>query len=404
MTLNEKYTLLFILGALSAIGPFSIDMYLPAFPSIAKELHTDISQVGLSITSYFIGISIGQLFYGPITDKYGRKKPLLFGLTLFFLTSLACASSPSINWLIAMRFLLALGGCAGIVTSKAVVRDAFPINETAKIFSMLMLISGVAPIIAPTIGGWLLVVFNWQSVFYFLSIFSFILIIAVYLFLPESTTINIKRSLKPKAVYKDYKIVLKNPSFLYYTLASSTAMAGMFAYISGSSFVFMKHFGISESNFGFIFGTNAFGFILGSQVNRLLLKKYTSKQIITFAATTLFCISILILLLFSINAISSFILIGFIFTFLFSLGLLIPNATAIALAPFSHNAGSASALIGFMQMFFGAALSAMVSILHNETIFPLVFGMFLCGISTFGIIMILNTKVKREKLYKECIS
>lgn len=404
MTLKQKYTLLFVLGALSAIGPFSIDMYLPAFPSIADGLNTDISNVSLSITSYFIGISIGQLIYGPITDKYGRKKPLLIGLTLFCVTALACVFSPSINWLIGMRFLLALGGCAGLVTSKAVVRDAFHINETAKIFSMLMLISGVAPIIAPTIGGWLLNVFNWHSIFYFLSIFSFILILAVHFFLPEGNSKNKERSLKPKEIYKDYKIVFSNPHFLYYTLASGTGMAGMFAYISGSAFVFIKHFGISESNFGLIFGLNACGFILGSQINRLLLKKYTSQQIITFAATTLICISILILLLFTVNAITSIILVGFIFTFLFSLGLLIPNATALALAPFSKNAGSASALIGFIQMFFGASLTAMVSLLHNETIFPLIFGMFLCGITTFCIIMIRNTKVKKEKLYKECIS
>ncbi len=404
MTIKQKYTLLFILGALSAMGPFSIDMYLPAFPSIAEDLHTDISNVSLSITSYFIGISIGQLIYGPISDKYGRKKPLLIGLTLFCVTALACVFSPSINWLIGMRFLLALGGCAGLVTSKAVVRDAFHINETAKIFSILMLISGVAPIIAPTIGGWLLTVFNWKSIFYFLSFFSSILILAVHFYLPEGNSTNKERSLKPKNVYKDYKTVFSNPIFLYYTLASSIAMAGMFAYISGSAFVFINHFGISESNFGLIFGLNACGFIFGSQVNRLLLKKYSSQKVITFSATTLVSLSLLILLLFTLNSITSTILIAFIFTFLFSLGLLIPNATALALAPFSTNAGSASALIGFMQMFFGASLSAMVSLLHNETIFPLVFGMFLCGITTFGIIMILNTKIKKNRFYKKCIS
>ncbi len=395
MTTKQKYSLLFILGGLSALAPFSIDMYLPAFPAIAKGLNTDISQVTLSLTSYFVGISIGQLFYGPITDKFGRKKPLLFGLTVFLLASIGCALSPTINWLIAMRVVLALGGCVGMVVSRAVVRDLFPVSEIAKIFSILMLIVGVAPILAPTIGGWVLTVSTWRTIFYFLTAFSFILILSVFFYLPESKNPNRAKSLKIQDVMKDYRDVLQEKTFLFYAFGSSIAMAGMFAYISGSPFVFMKFHGFTEAEYGWVFGANAMGFIIGSQLNRLLLNKFSSLQIITMSSFTLLFVSILLMTLLGLNLLTPALLITLIFTFLFSLGLLVPNCTALALAPFTYNAGSASALIGFIQMITGAGLSALVSILHNNTMFPMVFGMFFCGTGCFFIIMFLNFKVKK---------
>lgn len=395
MTTKQKYSLLFILGGLSALAPFSIDMYLPAFPAIAKGLNTDISQVALSLTSYFVGISIGQLFYGPITDKFGRKKPLLFGLTVFLLASIGCALSPTINWLIAMRVVLALGGCVGMVVSRAVVRDLFPVSEIAKIFSILMLIVGVAPILAPTIGGWVLTVSTWRTIFYFLTAFSFILILSVFFYLPESKNPNRAKSLKIQDVMKDYRDVLQEKTFLFYAFGSSIAMAGMFAYISGSPFVFMKFHGFTEAEYGWVFGANAMGFIIGSQLNRLLLNKFSSLQIITMSSFTLLFVSILLMTLLGLNLLTPALLITLIFTFLFSLGLLVPNCTALALAPFTYNAGSASALIGFIQMITGAGLSALVSILHNNTMFPMVFGMFFCGTACFFIIMFLNFKVKK---------
>lgn len=395
MTTKQKYSLLFILGGLSALAPFSIDMYLPAFPAIAKGLNTDISQVALSLTSYFVGISIGQLFYGPITDKFGRKKPLLFGLTVFLLASIGCALSPTINWLIAMRVVLALGGCVGMVVSRAVVRDLFPVSEIAKIFSILMLIVGVAPILAPTIGGWVLTVSTWRTIFYFLTAFSFILILSVFFYLPESKNPNRAKSLKMQDVMKDYRDVLQEKTFLFYALGSSIAMAGMFAYISGSPFVFMKFHGFTEAEYGWAFGANAMGFIIGSQINRLLLNKFSSLQIITMSSFTLLLVSLLLMSLLGLNLLTPALLITLIFTFLFSLGLLVPNCTALALAPFTYNAGSASALIGFIQMITGAGVSALVSILHDSTRFPMVFGMFFCGIICFLIIMLLNFKVKK---------
>lgn len=398
MTLKQKYSLLFILGGLSALAPFSIDMYLPAFPSIAKGLGTNISQVAFSLTSYFLGISFGQLFYGPITDKYGRKKPLLFGLAVFFLAAVGCAVSPTIDWLIYMRVIMALGGCVGMVVSRAVVRDVFPVSETAKIFSTLMLITGVAPIIAPTVGSWILTVSTWRTIFYLLGAFSLILIISVYLYLPESASINKSLKLNPKGIFKDYKNVFTERSFLYFALASSIGMGGMFAYISGASFVFMNYFELSESTFGYIFSANAIGFIAGSQINRLLLNKYTSLQIITFASVILVCVSFAMLITYSLDLITLPVLVGLLITFLFSLGLLVPNSTAMALAPFKKSAGSASALIGFIQMLVGASISAAVSALHNDTILPMFLGMAFSGCGAFIVILMLNSQVKKGVL------
>lgn len=395
MTIKQKYTILFILGGLSALAPFSIDMYLPAFPAIAAGLTTDISQVALSLTSYFLGISIGQLFYGPITDKYGRKKPLIFGLTVFLIASVACALAPSINWLIGMRVLLALGGCVGMVVSRAMVRDLFPVTEIAKIFSILMLITGVAPIVAPTIGGWLLTVSSWRSIFYFLTAFSLILIIAVWFFLPESRKPNKEMSLNVVNVLKDYRQVLANRTFVFYSLAGSISLAGLFAYISGSPFVFIEYFGFTEAQYGWIFGGNAIGFIIGSQLNRLALNRFSSLQIITASSAVLALAAVILMSLLAGEMLTAPMLISLLVTSLFSMGFLVPNATAMALAPFTYNAGSASAMTGFIQMVCGAGLSAIVSALHDNTMFPMVFGIFFCGVCAFIIILWLNIKMKQ---------
>lgn len=395
MTVKQKYTILFVLGGLSALAPFSIDMYLPAFSHIAEGLNTDIAHVTLSLTSYFIGISVGQLIYGPITDKYGRKKPLLIGLSIFLLATIGCALSPDINWLIAMRIVLALGGCVGMVVSRAVVRDVFPVEETAKIFSMLMLIVGVAPILAPSIGGWLLTVSSWHAVFYFLTGFSFLLIVCSYFFLPENINIVKDKKLSFKSAYLDYKKVFLNKDFLLFTFISSVSMAGMFAYISSSPFVFMKYFGVSELHYGWIFGFNALGFISGSQMNRVILKKMSSQKTIRISSWFVLFLALLLISLFLTNLITVPVLIAIIFFFLFFFGIIVPNATALALAPFTYNAGSASALIGFLQMICGATFSGLVSIMHTGNEFPMVAAMSAAGIIMFCIVLALKKHEKK---------
>jgi DHA1 family bicyclomycin/chloramphenicol resistance-like MFS transporter len=395
MNLKQKYSILFTLGGLSALAPLSIDMYLPAFGQIAGDLSTDIAQVSFSLTSYFIGITLGQLIYGPLTDKFGRKKPLLVGLCIFFVSSLGCAFSPSVFWLISLRTILAFGGCAAMVTSTASVQDLFDQSEVAKIFSILMLILGIAPIVGPTLGGVILTITNWHFIFYFLSFFSLVLITLVYLFLPELDVLKNKKSLTLSNIIRDYKFVVTQDNFLFYALATATAMSGMFAYISGSPFVFIQYFKFTEVQYSLIFAFNAVGFIVGSQLNRVLLNKYCSVEIIYAGGLMLLSVSVILVVLLMANLLNAIFLIAVIFIFLFSLGLLIPNCTAGAVSNFTINAGIASAVVGAFQMFLSAISSWLVNFLNNGSIEPMVFGIFCPSIFCSVILFLLWRKNKK---------
>lgn len=370
------------LGALTAIGSLSIDMYLPGFPSIARDLHVDIAHVALSLTSFFVGISAGQLFFGPIIERYGRRIPLIAGLAVYLLASFGCSLTSSVNALIVLRFFQALGGCSGMVISRTMVRDIFPISDTAKIFSMLMLIMGVAPIVAPTLGGFLAEAWGWRYIFFLLTFIAALLLAATIRFLPESKGGDPDVRLYPAAVLNRFYVVLKQPLFFTYAIVSGFASAGMFAYISGSPFVFMTLFKVSETQYGWIFGMNAAGLILASQINRLLLKKRTSRDIVVVAAT-LQCLSGIVLFLGTaagfIGSVPTFVLI---FIYLMMQGFVFPNSTALSLEPFEQNAGIASALAGSLQMVIAAAASAAVSYLHNGTAIPMAALIAICsGIS-----------------------
>ncbi|MBI3802087.1 MAG: multidrug effflux MFS transporter [Deltaproteobacteria bacterium] len=396
MERNKHTTLIAALAALTAITPLSIDMYLPGFPAIAKDLHAEISQVTLSLTSFFIGISVGQLFIGPLSDRYGRKKPLLTGLALYVLASGGCMVARSVQALIALRLLQALGGCAGMVITRAMVRDLFPVSEIAKVFSTLMLIMGVAPIIAPTLGGIITVTLGWRYLFAVLTVLSLILLTASARFLPESRGANTAMSLHPKHVVQGYIAVFQEPRFYTYALAGGFASAGMFAYISGSPFVFMKLFGISEKHYGWIFGLNALGLIAASQVNRLWLRTQSSTHIMGMAGTLQFFLSSLLVVGTWLHFLNAFGIFMLIFVYVMMQGFIFPNASALALEPFTRNAGSASALLGSLQMVSGALSSALVSYFHNGTALPMMGVLAVCSTISFTALSTGRAVVKRK--------
>lgn len=394
MKTKKRFLLVGILGLLSSIGPFSIDMYLPGFPQIAADLDTTVAVISLSLSSFFIGISIGQLIYGPLLDRFGRKKPLYVGLILYIITSAGCAVAASADQLIILRFLQAFGSCAGMVASRAMVRDLFPVNETAKIFSQLMLVIGVSPIIAPTAGGYLTAAFGWHSVFVVLTIMVSLILAAVYFLLPESKTPDPTISLKVKPTVKNYLAVIKEPQFLTYSFTGALATAGLYAYIAGSPHVFMQLFHASEKLYGWIFAIIAAGLIACSQINSLLLRKYRSEQIIKLAAI---CQAITGATLFIaalsgwLNLMNAVIIIG---VFLCCQGFIFPNASALSLAPFTRNAGSASAMLGAIQMSTGALSSVTVSVLSNDTALPMTGIMACCTISSLLILTIGKTIIR----------
>lgn len=385
---KKQFYLILILGMLTAIGPFSIDMYLPAFPDIAKGLDTTIARVMLSLSSFFIGISAGQLIYGPLLERFGRKKPLYFGLIIYIVASLGCALSPSVDALILLRLLQALGGCAGMVAARAMVRDFFEVKENARIFSLLMLVVAVSPIIAPTLGGYITALFGWQSVFIILMAMALVILIGVHFYLPESKKPDSSFSLKPRPIVTNYLSIIKHPQFYTYALTGAIAAAGLYAYISGSPHVFMEIYKVTEQQYGWIFALIAMGLIGAAQINTVLLKNYSSDQIIKVALSCQCIIGVILAGITYAGLGDLFITIFLIFSFLCCQGFIFPNSSALSLAAFGHNAGSASAMMGAIQMSIGAVASAMVSILQNY-FSPMTGVMAFCTISallvfTFG--------------------
>jgi len=371
MAKKQHFYLILILGSLAALGPFSIDMYLPGFVDIAQDLKSSESTVALSLCSFFIGISAGQLLYGPLLDKFGRKKPLYFGLGLYIFASFLCLAVTDVNQLIVLRFVQAIGSCATAVASVAMVRDLFSVEESPKVFASLMLVIAVSPMLAPTAGGYLISALGWKYVFVFLGLMAILMLLASIFKLPESYKPDPNYSLKPKPILTNFFTVLKEPQFYTYALISSITFSGLFAYVSSSPTVFMKIYEVSKTGYGWIFALLSVAFIGSSQVNSLILKWFTSKKIVTYALIAQ-CIFSLIFLIFALNNwLSLYSTIGFIALFLACLGLINPNAAALSLAPFSKNAGSASALMGALQMGLGALASVMVSLFSEHSVVPM---------------------------------
>ena len=371
MTKQRYFFTVLILGALTALGPFSIDMYLPGFPAIAKSFHTTTAQVSLSLSSFFVGLAAGQLLYGPLLDRYGRKKPLYIGLVLYIVASAGCYYSTSIESLIWLRLIQAIGSCAAGVASMAMVRDIFPLEENAKIFALLILILGASPMIAPTVGGYVTAVFNWHIIFIILGAMAAVILFTVIFFLPESYKPDKSYSLKPMPIINSFLAVIKEPQFYTYSFTGAFAFASLFVYVAGSPLVFMEIFKVSTKTYGWIFAGLSIGFICSSQVNNLLLKKYKSEQII-MVASSIQVITALVFLTGNLsNAFGLAGTIAMIFIMLCCVGIASPNASALSLAPFSKSAGTASALLGAMQLGLGSLATFSVSMFDSHSAVPM---------------------------------
>lgn len=392
----SKFIVILMLGLLSAIGPFSIDMYLPGFQAIATDLKTSIEHIQLSLTSFFVGIAAGQMIYGPLLDRFGRKKPLIVGLLVYIAASLGCALTESADTLILLRFVQALGSCSGMVAARAMVRDFFPPNETAKVFSLLMLVIGVSPILAPTAGGYFIAYFGWHSIFIVLASITFLILLGVSFVLPETKGPDPSLSLKPSPIIKSFWKVFTHPQFLIYAFAGGLASSAMYAYLSGSSFVMMEIFGLNEKQYGWVFGIIAAGLISSSQVNSLMLKRFSSENLAKRALMLQSGISLLLFGLAWANQLTLPLCVLLIFLFLVCQGFVFPNTSALALNPFTSLAGSASALLGSIQLGVGAIASVMVSVLHNNTVIPMVSVMAACACISYAILLFAPRFFKRK--------
>ena len=380
----SHYRIVVILGGLTAMGPLAIDLYLPALPTIARDLATTSAAVQVSLAMYFIGIAVGQAFYGPLSDRVGRKPDLYFGLTVFVASSVGCALAPNVESLIAFRFLQALGGCAPLVVPRAVVRDLFDERESVRILSMLILVMGLAPILGPLIGGQLLVHLGWRSVFWALTAYGAIWCVVAALFLPESLAPESRRRVPFRAILARYGQLLRDRTYLGYVFTGGFIFAGLLAYISGSPFVLIEIFHVPPERFGLFFGLNAVGIIAASQVNRWLAGRMDPRRIIRIILPIALAAGFGVLF----SAYTGFgglsgILVP-LFCFIACHGFVMPNTTALAMAPHGAMAGNASALLGTLQFVVGATAGALVGILGNGTAVPFAAVIAGCGLGAFA--------------------
>ncbi|KAA0942031.1 multidrug effflux MFS transporter [Pseudomonas sp. ANT_H14] len=378
--------IILILASLSAFAPLAIDFYLPGFPAMAAAFGTDEKHIQLTLAVYFIGLAIGQLAYGPVADRFGRRIPLLTGVSLFTVASLACAYAPSLEWLIGARFVQALGGCAGMVISRAVVSDKCDAVGSAKVFSQLMLVVGLAPILAPMLGGVMVSLYGWQSIFLALTVFSVMAAVAVAVGLPESLPANQPRQPLSGAL-RQYGRLLADRVFLGYALTGGIAIAGMFAYIAGSPFVFIKLYGVPAEHYGWLFGTNAAGFILVAQVNARLLSKRGPAFLLTRAVWVYLAAGLALLAVSALHTEALWPLLVPLFICIASLGCILPNTSACAMNGQGARAGSASALLGCIQFGVAAGAASLVGLLHDGSSMPMAIVISVCGVLAVTVAM-----------------
>lgn len=368
---RRHWVLVVVLGALSTFGPLSMDMYLPSLPTIAKDLSAGTSTVQLSLTACVAGLALGQLVAGPLSDSVGRRRPLLFGLAGFVVASALCAFSPSIQVLLALRLVQGLCGATGLVISRAIVRDLYSGVAAARFFSRLMLVSGLAPILAPLVGGQLLRVTTWRGVFVFLAMVGALIFLAALFGAPETRPAALRHTRGGRAVAGTFARLLRDPHLMGYALACGLGFATMFAYISGSSFVIQDIYGASPQLFSAVFAANALGLALIGQVNGQLVSRFPPRKLMAVGLLVNGAATLAILAGVVANLRGLAPLLVPLFCVVASQGLILPNGTALAMQSHPEAAGTASALVGAIQFTLGAIVAPLVGLGGSNTALPM---------------------------------
>ena len=359
-----------LLGTLTAFGALTIDLYLPTLPSIARDFGVAPATVQLTFSAFFIGMAIGQLFYGPLSDRIGRRPAVLIGCVVYVIASLGCALATSIEWLVAGRFAQALGCCAGMVVARAVVRDRYDHRDSARIFSLLVLVLAVAPLIAPTLGGYLAEAFTWRAVFLVLAVFGACVGAAVLFRLDESRSAATEGKARGESVIGAYRDLLSNKRLVGYTLVSACNGATLFSYIATAPDLVIDIWGFSQREFGLIFAVIAVGVVGSSQVNRRLLLRHAPDQILGVACVFAVGFGAALLAAAVMDA-SKWVIMAGLFAVLTSNGFIAANALAGALNVDPLRAGTTSGLFGAANFALGAAASATAAALHDSSPLPL---------------------------------
>ncbi|WP_044643009.1 multidrug effflux MFS transporter [Risungbinella massiliensis] len=387
-----------MLGTLAAFGPLSIDMYLPALPDIAKDLHTNPSLVQLSLTFFLLGLALGQLISGPLSDVHGRRKPLLIGLIIYFVVSLLCAFSHSIWALIALRFIQGMAGSAGIVISRAIVRDLYSGTEMTKFSSLLALVNGVAPVLAPILGAQLLRVAPWQGVFIVLSVVGLIMAFIIFFSLPETLSNNMRSLGGIRNTATTFQKLILDRNFMGYALSQGFVFAAMFAYISGSPFVLQNIYGASPQMFSFIFAINGIGIIIASQITGKLAGRIKEEKlfIVGLCISAVGAVTLLILLFFSTSLYAILIPLFFVVS---SVGIVSTTGFTLAMQNQRKSAGSASALLGVLSLIFGGSVAPLVGLGGEHTAIPM--GIVMATVAVSSLLSYIVLVLRRKGLSQE---
>jgi len=375
--------LLALLAALAALGPLSVDMYLPAMPIMMRAFGTDISHMHLTLSSYLTGFALFHLACGPLADRFGRKPVLLLGTVVFVAACTGCGRASSVEQMLAFRFLQGVGACVGPTLARAVARDVFGPTRAARALSLIAMLMALAPAVAPTLGGVLLLVLPWESVFVFLGLYGLAMIVLIHLYLPES--LPQVQSLHPLTIGRNYLQLLVDPFFLTVTTSSAMVYAGLLVYLSSSSFVYIDMLGVPVGYFGLVFLSSVAGYMGGSAFSARLATGHDSERIMRLGVLLGATASSLLLVCSNIWSASVLALVLPMTLYSVALGLVLPHAMAIALRPFSHIAGTASSLLGFIQMSLAAGASALTGQFLKTTPQPMVW--ILLGTSLVALVL-----------------
>ena len=374
------------LGILTAIGSISIDMYLPAFSVMSSYFKVPMVRMETTVTLFLFGMSFGQLFIGPLSDVWGRKLPLKIGLSVYILCSVACMLTSSFTLLLALRFIQGLAGSACQVISRALVNDLYKGNRAAHVFTLLQILMGVSPILAPMVGGLLSDESTWKYLFLIMAILSGMGLLGCLTVLPDGNPGTAIKKLNFKGIRNAYIQCIKSPSFVNYALVRAVSNSAAFAMITGSPFVFTQIYAVSQQQFGFIFSMLAVGIIFTGIINTRLLKHFEVKAITKYALIFQLITGAGMILVIYFNG-PFYLLLTFAFLFLSMLGPILPNTTALYLATLPAFSGSASALIGSLSYLSAFLITSVLSLLHNNTAYPMVFTMWTCTMVALGCLL-----------------
>jgi DHA1 family bicyclomycin/chloramphenicol resistance-like MFS transporter len=370
---------LVLMGALSAFPPVTTDIYLPALPQLTQDLHGTSAQGQQTLAAYFLGLGGGQLFYGPWADRIGRRPVMLFGAAVYLLATLGCAVTSSIGAMIGLRFLQALGACSGVVISSAVVRDRFGHQESAKVFSMLLTLRGIGPIVAPIVGGAIITFLGWRAIFWALGAFGVAILLAVLLKLPETRPAVVAERARSESPLRAYAAALKNRSIIGYGMTNGLNFACMFAWIAAAPYLVIGVYGVPALWFGWIFGINAAGFMAASQINRRLLRRFHADRIMIFGALGALAAAAILLFDALTGAGGALGVMVPLFFVVSSLGFVSTNAMAGGLAVDPSRAGTVSALLGTSQFAFAGVITAAAGLISPHPAIAMAAAVFVCA-------------------------